>query len=219
MIHSALLAVIVAATALAQPRTITVSGAGQAQVTPDRAQFTVGVATRGGSVSEAVRENNEKTRRVIEALKARGVAAGEIQTTNFSLQQPYESRRRVVGQYDVQNNVTVTRKSAGAGAMSELLQAAVDAGANQAWNVRFFAADASAARDKALAAAYADAKSRAEKLAAAAGKSVGDPLVITTEQLPNPPRVGAAEPLAVTPPLEAGTQAVNATVVVTFELK
>ena len=219
MIRSALLVVVFAATGLAQPRTITVSGSGQVQVTPDRAQFTVGVATRGGSVSEAVRENNEKTRRVIEALKARGVTAGEIQTANFSLQQPYESGRRVVGQYDVQNNVTVTRKTPGAGAMSELLQAAVDAGANQAWSVRFFVADVSAARDKALAAAYADAKTRAEKLAAAAGKSLGEPLVITTEQPPNPPRVGAVEAMAVAPPIESGMQAVNATIVVTFELK
>ena len=218
MIHGVVLALFLAATAVA-PRTITVSGSGQVQVTPDRAQFTVGVATRGGSVADAVRENNGKTRRVIEALRARGVAPGEIQTTNFSIQQPWENGRRLVGQYDVQNNVTVTRKTVGD--MSSLLQTAVDAGANQAWNVRFFVADPSAARDRALAAAYADARNRAEKLAAAAGRAIGGPLVITTEQPPAPPRVGSAEAAAVagSPPLESGLQMVGATVVVTFELK
>jgi uncharacterized protein YggE len=218
MIRGAVLAFFVAASAFAQ-RTITVSGTGRVDVVPDRAQFTVGVSTRAGSVAEAVRENNEKTRRVIDALKARGVAPAEIQTTNFSLQQPWENGRRVVGQYDVQNNVTVTRK--GVGAMSELLQAAVDAGANQAWSVHFFVADVSAARDKALAAAYIDAKGRAEKLAEAAGKKIGDPLMITTEQPPAPPRVGSAQAMVVAeaPPVESGSQSVSAMVVVTFELK
>jgi hypothetical protein len=206
-----------AATAFAQ-RTITVSASGQVQVTPDRAQFTVGVSTRGGSVGDMVRENNEKTRRIIEALKAKGVGAAEIQTSNFSIQLPWENGKRLIGQYDVQNNVTVTRKDPAS--MSELLQAVLDAGANQAWNDRFFVADPSAARDKALAAAYADAKGRVEKLAAAAGKSIGEPLLITTEKLPSPPHVGGeAIALAAPPPVEAGMQSVGATIVVTFELK
>src|SRR2546430_9944704 len=38
-----------------------------------------------------------KTRRVIDALKAKGVASSEIRTSNFSLQQPWENGRRIVG--------------------------------------------------------------------------------------------------------------------------
>jgi uncharacterized protein YggE len=212
----------VAATAFAQ-RTITVSGTGRVAIAPDHGQFVVGVTTRAGSVGEAMRENSDKTQRVIAALKAKGVAAAEIQTTNFSLQQPWENGRRLVGQYDVRNVVTVTR--GGTGSMSELLQAAIDAGANEVMNVRFFAADSNAARDQATAAAYADARRRAEKLAVAAGKTVAEPLMITTEQLPNPARPlvggvqGGVEAPGATPPLESGMQTVTATVIVTFELK
>jgi uncharacterized protein YggE len=152
------------------------------------------------------------------------VTAAEIQTTNFSLQHPWDNGRQLVGQYDVRNVVTLTR--GGKESMRELLQAAVDAGANEVMNVRFFTADTAAARDQATASAYADAKRRAEKLAAAAGKSIGELLMITTEQQGFLPRVGGAENITVTamapgvpPPVESGLQTISATVIVTFELK
>src|SRR5207253_8831968 len=95
------------ASSLAAQRTITVSGTGHAQLPPDRVSFSVGVATQRGSVADAFRENNDKTARVIGALKAHGVAAPEIQTSNFSIAEPFEGGRRVVGQYLVQNQVMV----------------------------------------------------------------------------------------------------------------
>ena len=211
-----------ASTALAEPRTITVNGTGQIQVNADRAQFTVGVSTRAASVSQAFRLNNERVARVIAAVKAKGIAAEDIQTTNFSIQQPYGPEGHIPNQYEVQNGVTVTLRDVRK--VGELLQVAVDAGANQAFNVRFFVAEPQALRDRALAAAYADAKARAEKLAAAAGKTIGELLTLTTDLLPPVPRAGNTYSEAITvaaeAPIEAGApQVLSAGVVATFELK
>ena len=205
-----------AGAASAQQRTITVSGSGRVQVVPDRFSFVVGVTTRGRAVGDAVKENSGKTAHVVAALKAAGVTDAEVQTSNFSIDQPYENGRQVSDQYVVRNTVTVTRtnpKNA-----SDLLQAAIDAGANQAFGVRFFAADLSAARDRALEAAYRDARARAEKLASAAGHSLGDALAMTTER-PASPLVGGVEAQSAPPPIEAGMSNVFATLYVTFEMK
>lgn len=205
----------------ADPRTITVSGNGHAAAQPDRASFTVGVSTRRPTVGDALRENNASTARVIAALKGRGATDAEIQTSNFMIEQPYEAGRAVTNQYVVRNNVTVTRRDLKN--VSELLQAAIDAGANQAFGLRFFIADPSPVRDRALEAAFRDARARAEKLAAVAGRSLGETLSITTER-PMSPFVGNVAGGVVGgveggPPMEAGVTTMNVTLFVTFELK
>ena len=92
--------------------------------------------------SEALAENNRKVEAVIAALKKAGAKADEIQTSNFSIYPQFEyvenRRPRIVG-YQVVNSVTVTREAtADAGKM---LQAAVEAGVNQASGLNFFVAD------------------------------------------------------------------------------
>lgn len=214
----ALTCAILAAPWIAQAqKTITVSGSGRVQLPPDRVSFSLGVTTQRASVAEAVRENSEKTRRVVAALKTHGVTDPEIQTSSFSIDQPWEAGRRIADQYLVRNSVTVTRKDPGA--MSELLQAAVDAGANQAYAPRFFLADSSTARDRALELAYRDARARAEKLAGVAGKALGDPIMITTERNLVPQVGGNLQVTADAPPIETGLTTTVATVIVTFELK
>lgn len=205
----------------ADPRTITVSGNGHAAAEPDRVSFTVGVSTRRPTVGEAFRENNASTARLVAALKAKGATDGEIQTSNFMIEQPYEAGRVVANQYVVRNSVTVTRHDLKN--VSELLQAAIDAGANQAFGLHFFIADPSPLRDRALEAAFRDARARAEKLAAVAGRSLGETLEVTTER-PISPFAGSLVGGVVGgveggPPMEPGVTTMNVTLYVTFELK
>jgi len=222
----------VAATAAAQTpvircadteHTLTISGTGMAKAVPDRVSFTVGVSTTAKSVKEAFRANNVKTRAVVDALKKAGVKDGEIQTTNFSIDQPYdaEQRKRTDG-FVVSNNVTVIRRDPAA--VSDLLQAAIDAGANQAGSLNFFVADPSAARDEALAMAFADARARAEKLAAAAKRTLGAATSINTNGASSygylqQNTVQAITVTADSPDIETGVSRITETVTVTFELK
>src|SRR5690349_2776333 len=75
------------ASAIAPIRSMTVSGDGQVTLKPDIAYINIGVHTDKPTASEAVAQNNTDTQAVIDALKGAGVAAEDLQTTNFSIYQ------------------------------------------------------------------------------------------------------------------------------------
>src|SRR3954467_306927 len=64
---------------------IMTSAQGEVRVIPDRATVTVGVQTRAATAADAAAQNSRKQRAVIDAIKARGVAADQISTTNFNV--------------------------------------------------------------------------------------------------------------------------------------
>ena len=207
--------------------TVSVSGTGDVTLTPDRMVFTVGVDTTSPNVAEAVRQNNEKVDRVVRALKAAGATDREIRTSNFSINPQFEyvdrGRPRLLG-YQVNNNVTVTKNStAEAG---RLLQTAVDAGANTASGLMFTVSDETRGRDEGLRAAFNDARSKAQLLAQAAGRTLGRAISITEGAAPSYPiykgMVGSravAEAVQVDVPVSPGTEELKFTVSVIFELR
>jgi uncharacterized protein YggE len=202
---------------------ITVAGMGMAKIVPDRVSFTVGVFTNAPTVSEAFKTNNEKTQRVVAALKQRGVKDTEIQTSNFSIDTAYDPypQRKQHG-FNVTNSVTVTREDPKA--VSELIQAAVDGGANEANGVRFFNSDPTATRDRAIERAVKDARMQAEKLAAATGATLGRATMITSAEVPSygyTRNNTVSEAITVTagPAIEAGTNTVSYSVTIAYELK
>ena len=200
---------------------ITVTGTGSAKIVPDRVAFTVGVFTNAPTVSEAFKTNNEKTHAVVNALKSHGVKDAEIQTSNFSIATAYDTdAARTRHGYNVSNTVTVTREDPNS--VSELIQAAVDAGANEANGITFFNSDQNAARDRAIERAVKDARMQAEKIAAGVGGVVGKSLNVTTGAVyPNSFSFQATQELTVTaaPAVEIGTNTVTYSVTVTYELK
>lgn len=164
--------------AVAEPvnRTITVTGTGKVFLTPDIAYVTIGVHTEGSEAAQAVAENNAKTQKVIDTLKAEGVAEKDIQTTNFSIypQPVYDDQGKPTGEikYTVDNSVVVTVRDITK--IGDLLDAVVQAGANNINGIQFDVADKTAALSAARQGAVQDAKTKADELASAAGVSVGE---------------------------------------------
>lgn len=225
---------LLATTAFAQtvtplPPTLTITGSGSVKAPPDRVSFTVGVATVRPTVAEAFTQTTAASNRVIAALKARGVRAAEIQTSDFSVYTPTENDERPGAakkpQYGVRSDVTVTREDPKS--VSELIQAAIDAGANVLDGVAFFVADPTALRDRAIARAFEDARGRAEKLAVLAGRTLGPVQAMQVNGAStafgrfNSNNV-VTEAITVTaeaPAIETGMSAITASVTVTFELR
>jgi uncharacterized protein YggE len=208
---------------------ITVSGTGRVRVAPDRVMFNAGVETVAPSVDAAVRENNAKTQRVVDALKAAGAKAEEIQTSNFSIYPQYEyhegGRKPTITGYQVNNTITVTRsKVDDAG---RLLQAAITAGVNNASGLNFFVSDPARGRDEGLRKAFADARSKAQTLAAAAGRTLGAAIAIgeASASYPVPtPMVGRAMAMEASKvgnevPVQAGQEEVVFQINATFALQ
>lgn len=207
--------------------TVTVSGMGRANVTPDRFSFNVGVQTVAPTVEDAVAENNRRVAAVIAALKKAGAQDKDIQTSQFTIypQQNYQEGKlpRIVG-YQVSNNVTVrSEKVADAG---RLLGVAVGAGVNHSSGINFEVADPARGRNQGMRAAFDDARAKASLLAQAAGRTLGPAIVISEgAQHHTPPPMPMQRAMAMEArvagdvPVESGTQELTYNVTVTFALR
>lgn len=207
---------------------ISVTGTGKVRLAPDRVRFTVGVETTAATPSEALSQNNQRVQAVVDALKRAGAQSDQIQTSNFSIHPRFEylenRRPRIVG-YQVTNSVKVVRDASGD--VGRLLQAAVDAGVNQASGLQFFVSDESRAHAEGLRAAFNDARAKAETLARAAGRTLGRAVSITEGSAPSPihppmPYAGkmvAMEARADSVVAEPGTDELRFTVSAIFEMR
>lgn len=196
---------------------ITVTGVGTVQAKPDRADFTFGVETQGQTADEALAKNNAAVQKVIEAIKAAGVAAGDIRTQQVSVYPRYSENGQTIVGFTATNSVTATiRDVSKAGAVVE---AAVKAGANQVYGPTFSISNQSGLYKSALDDAYGDARSKAQTLAQVTGVTLGRVVNVVEGGQFFPPFSGggeAAEPAA--PPIEPGLQEIQATLTVTFAI-
>ena len=152
----------VAATAAA-PRTITVQGTGIVKTTPTVADFTFGVAANGATASAALSANAAKMNKVISVLKGRGIAAGDIQTAQISLQPNRNQAGDKILNYTATNSVAArVRSIAKAG---PVVDAAVSAGANEISGLFLTVTDQLLLSRRALKAAVVDARGRAQVIA------------------------------------------------------
>ncbi len=197
-------------------RSITVSGNGAVSATPNQAVFTFGVSTQGKTAVQALSSNSTAMQKVIDALKGAGVASDSLQTASVSLSPVTSDQGDAIIGYTASNSVTVTIASIGkAGAIVDV---AVNAGANQVEGPNLTVSDQSALYDRALKAAIADARSKAQVLADASGLHVGAVSSVREEAGATPVPFDSAKALPATgPPIEAGTQQVTASVTVTFD--
>lgn len=159
----------------APQRTVSVTGTGTARLTPDIVIVTLGVQTQDPQVARAVQDNNTRASRVTEAVRAAGVAAADIQTSDFSVwsQQNYDPQGNPTGEitYNASNTLTLTLRDVSK--LGDLLQSALESGANTVQNVAYSVADPSEALDKARLEAIQDAHDQAAQLADAAGAQLG----------------------------------------------
>lgn len=194
---------------------ITVQGSASATGVPDRAQLSFGVETQATSAKAALNANAAEMRKVIAAVKAAGGTS--IQTQSVSLSPRYDEKNSVTG-YTATNTVGATALDlAKAGA---LIDAAVAAGANQVYGPSLSVADQEGLYRKALAGAVADARTKAQALAAAAGVSLGRITGVVEGGGAVPMPLDAAKSSeAGSTPIEPGRQQIGATVTVTFSIR
>jgi uncharacterized protein YggE len=161
---------------------LTVSGTGLVRVSPDTASINLGVATQDTDVAQAVAASNLAAEAIINAVKNLGVAPEDVRTTYFNVspQPMYDQNGQPTGQtnYWVNNTLVVTLRQVDQ--LGAVLQAAVDAGANSINGISFDLTDKSQAEEQARQAAIADAQQRAQRLATAAGTTLGEIVSIYT---------------------------------------
>lgn len=208
--------------------TITVNGTATVTAVPDEAVITVSVETDGATPAEALDANSKQAQAVVDRLKAEGVSDEAIDTQNVSVypNRTYnpETGQETLDGYRAQNTVTVTLTDIST--IGKVLAAATEAGGTNVSGPEWRLADDTEAVKQALQEATADARQKAEVLAAAAGVVVGDVIVLNESGATTPPIVyteayraaGAADSMAATPPISPQELDVVGSVVVTYRI-
>jgi hypothetical protein len=159
-------------------RTIRVSGTAVINVTPDRALIQLGVQSNGRTPQAVDALNSAAIQQVISAVRALGVEARDIATDRYLIEPVYEDYNALyIKGYRINNMVAITLRDVSQA--SQVIAAALGAGANQVINVDLYTSELRKYRDQARDLAMKAAAEKAQALAAAAGTQTGCVLSIT----------------------------------------
>jgi len=216
-----------ATTSMTEPRppqrVMTVTGTGMVSLTPDIAYVYIGVRTENDNVAQAVSENNGKAQAVMDALGHAGVATKDIRTTNFNVwpsDQYDEKGGKTDTIYVVENTVYVTVRDLLK--LGELLETAIQSGANNINGVQFDVAERTEAIAKARIAAVEDARKQAEEIASAAGVQLGAVQTISyydAAPMAHDYGKGGGVLVEAAMPVSPGRLQITTTVTIVYELK
>lgn len=206
---------------------IVVSATGEVRITPDRATIQLGVETQAKTAAAASAENNRKQTAVLTAIKALGIPASSITTSNYSVSpvQRWDDKERktVIDGYQVSNIVVVI--VAKIEQTGSVIDAALAGGANRVAGLSFELADPSKAREEAITKAVSQARREADVAAKAAGGVIGEliELSITAYEPPRPmPMMMSMAKVsqdAVATPVSEGTLTVQVSVSTSWGLR
>lgn len=228
-----LLVLALAAPAAAQEQAavtgISVVGEAQGFADNDIAGFRFGVTIRRKTPAAALRRASARSAAIVAAMRDAGIADADLRTDVVRVRRSDRTvgkgrRARRVRSYVATNVVRVTvRRIADAG---RIVDRAVRAGATGVSGPSFEASAFDEAYRRTLAAAYADARAKAQRLADEAGVVLGPPVRIRESGAddfdPAPAQSGGEDQAAageVATPVEPGRSRVFATVAVVFSIR
>lgn len=157
-----------------EQQTLSVNGSGEVYIDPDLANISFAVETNAKTASDAVKENAEKTNKVLEALKSQIGKDDILSTTGYNLSPVYEynnqTKKSEFTGYRATNSVLV--KTFNLKNVGNLIDSAAEAGSNSIQGLTFDSTKRNEHMKEALAKAVKDAKTTAETVANAAGVKI-----------------------------------------------
>ena len=152
---------------------VTVTGTGTVSVTPDLLVLRLTVHTTGQQATTALGSNDTTTAAVLHVLRAGGIAAKDLQTTDFSISPDYANTGSTLTGYSVDN--TIVARVHAIGSAGTLIDAAVAAGRNAVRinSVSFSVTHPLHAQGLARTMAVHQAIAHAKAIAAASGRRLG----------------------------------------------
>lgn len=211
--------------------TINVMGEGKVAIAPDIAAISVGVVREAKTARAALTANNNAMAKVLDAMKAQGIASKDLQTSGFNISPRYyyppreknhqQKPPKIVG-YTVSNNLSVRIRDLKK--VGEVLDQVVTLGVNSGGNIQFLNDNPKQVLKQARKAAMADAIEKAKTLADAAGVSLGKILEISeNSRSPRPMpmargKFAAEAMMADSVPVASGENTYHVTVNVNWEI-
>ena len=158
---------------------ITVNGDAVVTVQPDQIVINFGIETWDKDIMAAKQKNNEIMKKAMTVIKESGIPDKDIQTDYLSVEPRYNDnyeKKDLIG-YFVRNTFVVTLSDPGK--VEDLVSKVLQSGVNYIHGINFQTTELKKYREQARKLALNAAKDKAEKMAAALGQTIGDPLQIS----------------------------------------
>ena len=205
--------------------TIIASGTGRVALAPDLAELRLGVAVSRPTVDAARSEAARLMDAILAAVDVAGVERRDVRTALLSVQPRYDYRDGkppTLTGYELSNVVEVTIRDLGR--LGDVVDGTLGAGATSMDSLSFRLADPTEAEREARTMAMAQARSRAETLAEAAGLAIEGVTEVVEGAAVQPPgpRAKAERMLMAadaSTPVEAGSLEVSVAVTVTYRAR
>jgi len=216
---------------------VSTSGTATVKVDPDKFTVTVGVETNGTTAEEAASRNADLTQQVIAALTALGISEIDISTSSYSVYPVYSQTEPVnacmvlpgnpvppecyvsgeIVSYKASNSVSVTLDADGDVNAGEVIDTAIEGGANTVSGAYFFLSQERQleVQEGLIEDAIANARDRADIAAGAVGTEITGVKSINLNDVFFPPFYARADELSSTQILP-GQQEVTMTVNVVY---
>ncbi|PIR87332.1 MAG: hypothetical protein COU11_01115 [Candidatus Harrisonbacteria bacterium CG10_big_fil_rev_8_21_14_0_10_49_15] len=217
--------------AVVPSRTVTVTGEGEVEVSPDLATLNFSVVTQGKDPDAITKQNTEKMNTVIAFVKEQGIEAKDIKTSNFNLYPRYtylEREEPSITGYELNQGVTV--KIRDLDKVSTIVGGLTSRGINQISSVSYSIDDPEAQRVEARQEAFAEAYEKARVMARQNGVRIArvinfsegfsggyPPIMYAKEEAYG--RGGDMAMSSAMPNFEAGSEEVKVFVTVTYEIE
>ncbi|HEY5329203.1 MAG TPA: SIMPL domain-containing protein [Acidobacteriaceae bacterium] len=159
-------------------RTITVSSTGHAEADSEIAEIHIGYTVYGATLPAAYKSASDTSNAIVKAMLDAGAQKSEIQSQsqNVTRLQEYEMKTQKGMKFSVQQSWTVSVAPKDA---AVILDAAIQAGANQSGDINWRMKDNSVLDDEAIRRATERAHSTAAEMAKSMGVTLGKPLYAT----------------------------------------
>jgi uncharacterized protein len=200
-----------------------VFGEGTVSAQPDQATVVLGVVTEDANLQQAQETNANHTTNVINALLKEGIPRENIRTSEYRVDMNYDFQDgvQVFRGYRVTNLLTITIDELNR--VGEIVDIAVDNGANTVRNVILTISDKEGYYNNALTKAIQNAQQKAAVVGETLGVTIDETPVQIKElggRSPEEPRpfvLGVSTEKASTTPIEAGQLQVTAVVEAYFQ--
>lgn len=210
--------------------TLSLTGTGSVNVSPDMAILNFGVVEEAKTAREALNLNNEAMGRILAAMKDNDIEEKDLQTSGFSIQPKYVYPKRTqngeqpapeITGYRVLNQLTVRIRDIEK--LGSILDLSVTLGMNSGGDIRFTNADTKEIIKEARTLAVKDAIEKAQTLVGAAGVELGEIRTISENvTLPRPVAIAQARSLSVqedaSVPIASGENQYSVTVQMSWEI-
>lgn len=189
-----------------QQNTVTVGADGQFEAEPDTAQFEFDISSQQQTAKDAYQHVAQDTEQVRSALRTNGIDPKAAEFGNFSLQPMYDNRdpkHKLVG-YRVSARVSLKVKDFSK--IAPIMQQLAESGITENQSLSYILQDMQSAKNAAVRNAYQNARSSAEVIANASGRTLGELSYASANVNENAPVLPYARATAMNRAVDAPTE-------------